>query len=503
MDELTEARAELALLEDQERQLLERLRNVRSAIQVQKKRIGELIKHAKNHPISRLPVTTLYQIISLVVNGCTGSPAFAHRRTKRLLASVSRRWRNVILTSPDLWTNIAISPGWSASLVRTHVKRSRECSLDIELSYWYHEEEFSLRFFQLLGLVISCGYRWRSLMIQHNNEKLEERIIGSIWNVMFSSLKRVTIHITQQSDYPPFLGPQHAHTLEDLDLEEGIRVDNLSAAASLKSLRLKYSLLMAPRLPSIMSLRALTICGSNCGALLPESIHLPLLETLTVALDDPQSFLLAIVTPRLGYFMWSSPTADVSWSKTFAGLGGKFPNVQHLCLQHSPSSLAHAGIKDAAPVYAAFPGVRHMEMHTLDFLPFCVVAEEDGSTLSTADRWTHLEHLSLEKFGRFDPNNILVKWLRIRKLRGRPPLQVTLSGFNTKGLVLNSPWLISLYNSLCECCVLELKHLPLTFNINLTLRPSDSDVYGNPPIIGMVESTIRSELERASTGTYG
>ncbi|KAI6155699.1 hypothetical protein BKA82DRAFT_991292 [Pisolithus tinctorius] len=45
MDELAEARAKLVLLEAQERQILEHLCNVRSAVQVQKKRVDELIEH--------------------------------------------------------------------------------------------------------------------------------------------------------------------------------------------------------------------------------------------------------------------------------------------------------------------------------------------------------------------------------------------------------------------------------------------------------------------------
>ncbi|KAI5989650.1 hypothetical protein F5J12DRAFT_915823, partial [Pisolithus orientalis] len=68
MDELAEARVELALLEERERQLPERLRSVRSALQVQKKRTDQLVQRAINCPISCLPVTALYQIIYLAVN---------------------------------------------------------------------------------------------------------------------------------------------------------------------------------------------------------------------------------------------------------------------------------------------------------------------------------------------------------------------------------------------------------------------------------------------------
>ncbi|KAI6155683.1 hypothetical protein BKA82DRAFT_991318 [Pisolithus tinctorius] len=491
MDELAEARASLALLEEQERQLLERLCNVRSGVRVQRKRIDELVKRLIPPPISRLPITVLDQIFHLAVNDGDWS-VFANLYTKEKLARVSRRWRNVILTTPGLWTNIAINPRWSASLVSAHVTRSRECPLDIEICFWDFNDEFP-RFCELLGLVISCGYRWRSLVIQFNHENLEGRIIRRLWDVMFASLKRAVIDVTHKVDYPPFLDPQHARTLEYLDLGEGIELDNFSAAASLKSLCLKYPPLTAPLLLSITSLRTLTISGPNCGALLPDSIHFPLLESLTVKLEDPRSFLGAVVTPRLGYFTWSLPELSTRWSVIFADLEGKFPNVQHLCLQFSENSASYAHIQDAVAIYAAFPGVRHIEMDMLDFLAFCEAGWDD-TPLSTADRWTHLERLSLVQLHCEDVIDSFIEWLHARKLRGRPPLQVTLSELNADDDVLKSPWLISLYNSLHECCVLELKDLPLTFDLTLTVHPSDSDVYGNPPIIGMLESAISTQL---------
>ncbi|KIO14558.1 hypothetical protein M404DRAFT_991319 [Pisolithus tinctorius Marx 270] len=320
--------------------------------------------------------------------------------------------------------------------------------------------------------------------------------------MMFPSLKRVAILTTRSFNSPSFLDLQHIHMLEHLDLGEGIRLDNFSAAASLKSLRLECFVLLAPLLPSIASLRTLTISGSGRGALRPGSIHFPLLESLTVALDCPESFLAAIVTPRLGYFSWSSRRSSDYWSEIFVDLKGKFPSVQHLCLQYS---CRYAEIEDTVVVYAAFPGVRHIEMKVSDFLAFCV-AEVDDSPLSIADRWTHLEHLTLVQLGYEDSIDSFIEWLRARKLRGQPPLQLTLSKFNPDYMlyareVLTIPWLISLHKSLHEYCLLEWKDVPVTFN--LTVPQSDSDVDGNLPIIGMVESAISTQIVYASTGTDG
>lgn len=142
---------------------------------------------------------------------------------------------------------------------------------------------------------------------------------------MLPSLKHVSIYGTEMSDYPRFLDSQHAPTLEHLHLRETVGLRNFSAAASLKSLSLRCSPSGA-LLPSIMSLRMLTMSGSSCGALLPNAIHRPLLESFTVMLDDPQSPLAAIVTPRLVYFSYIPRKLTVTWSQMFTDLENKFLN---------------------------------------------------------------------------------------------------------------------------------------------------------------------------------
>ncbi|KAI6155730.1 hypothetical protein BKA82DRAFT_174595 [Pisolithus tinctorius] len=83
----------------------------------------------------------------------------------------------------------------------------------------------------------------------------------------------------------------------------------------------------------------LTMNGSSCGTLHPNSINLPLLESLAVMLEDPRSLLVAIVTPKLGYFACSPLKLTTRWSGIFTDLSDRFPTVQHLCLRHPRSSL--------------------------------------------------------------------------------------------------------------------------------------------------------------------
>ncbi|KIO06967.1 hypothetical protein M404DRAFT_998400, partial [Pisolithus tinctorius Marx 270] len=55
---------------------------------------------------------------------------------------------------------------------------------------------------------------------------------------------------------------------------------------------------------------------------------------------------------------------------------------------------------------------------------------------------------------------------------------------NSRADMSSGLWLISLYDTLYEYCLPELKDVPLTFN--LTVRLSHSDVYGNLPILSML-----------------
>ncbi|KAI6154046.1 hypothetical protein BKA82DRAFT_2757390 [Pisolithus tinctorius] len=122
------------------------------------------------------------------LSGNLSGPAYAHQYTKQALARVSRRWRDVIMRSPGLWTTIAIDHSWPTSLVLAHVKRSRECPLNVRIRYWLFRNHFP-KFSGLLGLMISYGYRWRSFLVKNNSQDMDGRVIKSIWNVSFSSLK--------------------------------------------------------------------------------------------------------------------------------------------------------------------------------------------------------------------------------------------------------------------------------------------------------------------------
>ncbi|KAI6110279.1 hypothetical protein EDD16DRAFT_1247139 [Pisolithus croceorrhizus] len=163
MDELVEVRAVLTALGKEEQELLEQLCNVRAAARAQKAKVEQLIGRLPTPPISCLPNELLLQIFEFVVYAVGFRRQFAVRPDhKKHLACVSRRWRNLVLHSPTLWATIEVTPTWSETLVKTHLRRSSPLPLDIELHSW----NFSYRnvgpSMESLNGIFADAHRWRS-----------------------------------------------------------------------------------------------------------------------------------------------------------------------------------------------------------------------------------------------------------------------------------------------------------------------------------------------------
>lgn len=380
--------AELTRLRNRERELVEELRSVRLASRAQIDTINDFFKqHKLPPPITRLPLSVLSDIIHRAI--CDTLPeSDAHYRTKRQLASVSRRWRDAILHSPNFWTTIAIHPSWSTSLVKTHVKRSRECPLDIRISNWTSEHAFST-FSNLLGVVVTCGYRWRNLVIWENDEDFADYILNSIKHLMFSSLRSVEIcgEVTTSHNLP-FLTSGYAPGLEHLVLSTN-SIEQVPAATNLQSLRFSVddgsgSHLLSSLLP-LQQLTKLVLGGSSDQWPEPQSIHLPVLTSLTLVLLDPKPALAAVVVPNLIYLECVRPSdSTCDWTHIFGSFPDMFPRVRHLCLSGKTPSPPSTTAADAWAICRACPGVRHAELLADDIGALCL--------LLCADFRSHREH---------------------------------------------------------------------------------------------------------------
>ncbi|KAI6009660.1 hypothetical protein EDC04DRAFT_2773041 [Pisolithus marmoratus] len=159
--ELDQLRAELGKLRKRERELLQELFDVRAAAEIRKRKIFDISKVQPVAVINRLPVEVFSRILhfALSIAHCGEWSVVGLR--KRQFMAVSRRWRDVVLNSPSLWSVICLCSGWRAPFVEMHVTRSREQPLDITFGDW---DDPGLPDAALCS-IFRCTHRWRSINI--------------------------------------------------------------------------------------------------------------------------------------------------------------------------------------------------------------------------------------------------------------------------------------------------------------------------------------------------
>ncbi|KAI6152948.1 hypothetical protein EDD17DRAFT_1633492 [Pisolithus thermaeus] len=204
-------------------------------------------------------------------------------------------------------------------------------------------------------------------------------------------------------------------------------------------------------------------------SLQPDSVHFPVLETLTVSLKDGADFFKAIVTPKLKSVDYTS-TAELGDppSAVFSTLEDKFSSVKHLSFTFSSGDL---DTPDARALCRAFPNVRHAEFCSASPLSaFFGPCEGIDGLRSPADYWKSLESVV---FRGFDPDmwletpvgesNAFVQWLVAR--RDQRQLRVHIKSLDVAGEDAES--FCMLYERLREYCVVELGSIYLELESTL------------------------------------
>ena len=460
MNELGEARAELARLEASAKDLLRQLLDVRAAISQQRTKINELIRQ-RPPAIDRLPTEILLPILIFAIHT---QPSF---KRKQQLAGVCRRWKNIVLDSPMLWSLIRVSRRESLISIRTHLKRSGNAPLDIliEVKNGSSGVHDILSLTPDIQVVLAHAHRWQSLFVVDRRRKEDDLVLGELISYVtahteFPSLKHVIIPDFGDVAYPTFLSPACAPALEHLELADYCPSDDFLPVTTLKKLELTFNYydLSVPssflsRIPT-NTLTTLKLKGETSNWLSQtDSIHFPALSILTLMVTHTRRILQAIVAPNLQRFTYD---ASFESEDVFSGLGPKFRSVRSL---HMPCKFFDP--PDTVLLCETFPGVRHVELKQWNFMNFfepCFCTTDPAESPYRIDRWNDLESLSL-----WEPDaewteglDDLLRWLTHRRKSDLPPLHVKLTGIRVdKPSEAMLDYSLQLYNKLKAYCILE------------------------------------------------
>lgn len=129
--------------------------------------------------LASLPNDVMVLIFDLVVspNG-KEEHLHSHRAGAALrLSYISRYFRNLVLSFPQLWNQINIYPHNSSELIEACIRWSRESPLDIHLSVFVDTPERD-QYFDAFYQVLSQAHRWRKLTLhvfQHRSRRSQSR----------------------------------------------------------------------------------------------------------------------------------------------------------------------------------------------------------------------------------------------------------------------------------------------------------------------------------------
>ena len=378
-----------------------------------------------------------------------------HRHLKRQLTSVSRRWRDIIRNAANLWTTIRLSPTWGESLVKAHLARSSESSLDIEMCGPWPRNALATIHAQL-DLLITCSHRWRSVVARCDVgdvplvqllTAMKDKTLPSLTHFSVEYMHRWLCNNWVASQ----LRPEHFPRLQHLRLggsfdpsTAGQAPPNLTSLAFVLD---EWGILYINQHFSLQKLTSLYLSGCAMDLRLdPSSIQLPLLKKFVCAARDGHFLIHAIAAPNLLHLQYDSGQfglANDQWNLHTP----RYPNVTDLVLPR-------CGIGGSNKIASfQFPAVRHVTLHKRELCSFF----GPGDDTTAAMYWLDLETLTVGSLDHNDDDNgvnrdSLVAWLQRRQEMGRPNLlvNVTLSS-DYKGIGDIS----SLYLALHRYCTLQ------------------------------------------------
>jgi len=470
MGELAEAQAELARLQRAELDLLAQLSDIRTAAEVQRRKIALLLEippvPQSNDITHRLPAELLSRVLGFALHAPISKRHAMYHDRKMELASVSRRWKDTILNDPHLWTAIFVRATWSLPLVKAYLTRSRDCLLDIEVYPWtfhrYSESQTTL--LEIFNIVLAHARRWRSIMVGSGPLNLD-----GVATASFPSLVRIELHDDTVNRFMSYLDPARLPALRHLELRSGVLDETPSMENTFINLMLAFSE-RPSRLPlrlkklSSLTLTSLLLSGNvDTSSVRPDSVRLPLLEKLTLKVSRVKELLEAFVAPKLEYLDCFNCKESRSPSVVFGGIQSKYTGVHQLSfhLYGPPDDIPYEEVEFAC---MTFPNVHHVVIPPSDITPIFFLL---GFSECPADNWEQLESLTVTG-GTLDQDMVGDDFQRFLKRRQRKGRRVTVK-FSTINLTPRSA-VREVYMQLYKCCSLEMEDVTVSLPMCLSLK---------------------------------
>ncbi|KAI6141014.1 hypothetical protein BKA82DRAFT_4516885 [Pisolithus tinctorius] len=448
MDEITQARAELARLESAVRSRLDEMLAARKAVEVQRAQIKEFNNQ-------RPPKFTVF----LTSSSCRYLALRWLDQRRRNLVGVSRHWREVILITPILWRDIYLTSRQDQCVLESQLMRSQGVLLDVTIRT---EMANYSTIVALLRHLRPTTNRWRSLYIYngpsnipnfsailHELSKLEFPALADIYIQMYHPK---SIYLVLQRPLPS------APALKHLTLQSFV------PASPLETPELEFEHFDIPPLllfrTSSASLITLSLTGNaDVWMLGRNTIHFPLLEELTLNNLCTAPFLEAIIAPKLEHFRLMDHKCQ--W-EAFSLFGSKFSNVYHLDLTINGKSIS-ADVLNGIAFCQAFPNTRHAEFSSMkDLHPLVTPIPSPGNWASLKSLGIFIPEDFRNHIEKFDQ---LTQWLEMRQESGLPKLHVKFTG--NPNVPLNPTDLSLLFSKVQNRCILE-------YCLPLSLGPIDS-----------------------------
>lgn len=231
-----------------------------------------------------------------------------------LVASVCRRWRDIARHSPDMWTNIHLTPGCPDYWSIIPLQRSEDRPLDITLDCRILSEPQDQVVQRLLNMVIPHIDRWHSFSVIAHHGVVIRLVARQIANVYAPCLQHLRVSLTgagpdgnQQIVIPPIFSGGTPNLVS-------VRFDSVAlpwnSLHGLASLDLRWlwhrTKLIYPQFCSLLDaspgLTRLVLRGSYVHLIPKEHypiIHLPVLRELEISGDSVCRMSALLSTPVL------------------------------------------------------------------------------------------------------------------------------------------------------------------------------------------------------------